>query len=158
MARDKRLEKANRVLDEEIAALRDKAAQNKKRRARQPAAVEVASAATQSGGGQTPTATTQPAAAAPAHGNAPSALGSSEQSAGVESLDATAERLKYIRDVLNTDPALVPHVARAVGVEEGKYLRRNLMLNVVLSTIFLIAGWLLSTVATPTTLSRIFGH
>jgi hypothetical protein len=32
------------------------------------------------------------------------------------------------------------------------------VLNVVLSTGFLIAGWLLSTFATPVDLGRLFGH
>jgi hypothetical protein len=53
---------------------------------------------------------------------------------------------------------MLPLAAKVVRVVEGRFVRKSFALNVVLSTVFLIAGWLLSNFATPVDLGRLFGH
>lgn len=163
MAGDKRLEKANEALDEEIALFREQVAQAKRRRARQGAAVAAVSGPAQPGDGQVPASTAAlPAAATPMQETIPAEQDSPDQTARDDVLaeqgDRILEHMTQIRTWLNTEPELRPMAKRFVGELESRSLRQNVMLNVVLSTIFLLAGWLLSVVATPTLLARVFGH
>ena len=57
---------------------------------------------------------------------------------------------------MNADPDLLAPIGRFVGVQVGTSFWKNLTWSIILGVIFLLAGWLLSIVATPTTLSTFF--
>src|SRR5260370_42676842 len=73
-------------------------------------------------------------------------------------LGLTLQRLETIKSWINEDRTLIAPIARVVGYDEARTARKNLAMNIALSTIFLIAGWLLSNIATPTYLGNIFRH
>jgi hypothetical protein len=151
MAGDVRVQKANKVLDAEIAALREQVALAKRRRPRQSGANDAVS-------GQVSTVISPPDAAAPAEEAIAADQGDIEQRKAVELVTIRVNRLEQIKGWITTDGDLLPLIAKVAGDVEGRFLRRNLAVNVALSTIFLIAGWLLSIVATPTNLGHIFTH
>jgi hypothetical protein len=151
MAGDVRVQKASKVLDAEIAALREQVALARRRQPRQSIATDAAS-------GQAFAGISPPDAATATPETGSAVQGDIEQRDAVELLAARTERLGQIKMWITTDGDLLPLIAKVAGDVEGRFLRRNLAVNVVLSTIFLIAGWLLSTVATPTNLGHIFRH
>jgi hypothetical protein len=145
MAGDARVQKANKVLDEEIAALREQVALAKRRRPRQSSPHGAADGASQSRQEQAPSQECDAAE-----------QGDAERNDALVLLDQRKMRLEQIREWITTDGDLLPLIARVAGNIEGKFVRRQVLVNLVLSTIFLIAGWLLSTVATPIDLGHIF--
>jgi hypothetical protein len=149
MAGDVRVQKASKVLDEEIAALREQVALARKRRPRQSSANDVAEGPASAGASTS-------GAAVPVDETNSAEQGGIEQTEAGELLRSRLKRLEQIQEWITIDGDLLPLIARVAGNVESKFLRRNLVLNVVLSTIFLIAGWLLSTVATPIDLGHIF--
>jgi hypothetical protein len=151
MAGDVRVQRANKVLDEEIAALREQATLAKRRRPRQSGANGAAK-------GQPSAGISTPEAAAPEDEPSSAEQSDIHQTEADRLLVVRINRLQQIQEWLAIDGDMLPSIAKVAGVVEGKFLRKNLVMSVVLSTIFLIAGWLLSTVATPIDLGHIFTH
>jgi hypothetical protein len=157
MATDAQVQKASRVLDEEIAALRGQVALAKRRHPKQPTANDATSGLAQASQEQ-PLAGALPEAEPLQHESASAGQDDVDQRTSVEYLAAQGQRLEQVQDWILSDRAMLPLIAKAVGVDERTFVRRSFWLNVVLSTIFLIAGWLLSTFASPVDLGRFLGR
>jgi hypothetical protein len=150
VAQSVRVHRANRVLDEEIATLKEQVSVAKRRHSRQPGVNGATSGPSQVD--QAPgTLSTSQSVSAPREQGADSGT-------ALEMLAKRAWYLEQIQSWITADSDLLPLIARVAGNAEEKYMRKNLLMNVVLSTIFLIAGWLLSIAATPSILGDIFRH
>ncbi len=158
MARDVKVQRARQALDDEIAELQQQAARARRRHPKQPVAVESASQPAPAPTEQPLPSTTPPSLQGTIAGSSSPLELDADQTAAIALLDTRTQRLSDIKQWITEDSDLLPLIARVVGDIESKYMRRNLIINILLSTIFLLAGWLLSIVATPTNLVHLFGQ
>lgn len=133
-------------LNDDIAALRREITQARRRQARGRNAEALADVNSQVPEGQAPSVA--------ANLDAFESLRGPAQSQD----ELRAELVRIARTLGTSDPDFVAKVAEAVSSVEGKSFRKNLVVSIVLSTIFLIAGWLLSIVATPATMGALLHH
>jgi hypothetical protein len=139
-----RVQRANQALDEEIAALKQQVAASKKRRSPPVRPDEQASEDTS----QPSASTAIPSDTSPDTSDA--------QHTSVDALSLQIDRLQTLQSWVNSDPDLLSPIGKMVGINVTTSFRKNLMWSIVLGVIFLFAGWLLSIVATPSTLSTFF--
>lgn len=77
----------------------------------------------------------------------------------VETLDERIGRLNNIREWLQQDDDLARLIDGIIGKQVRASERRQARLSVVLNVVFLLAGWGLSLISTPSSaLGHIFGH
>jgi hypothetical protein len=158
LANDVKVQRARRALDEEITALQQQAALARRRPPRHPAAGDAAPSPAQAHQEQPLTGDTSPSPATQVYSPSSTESLDADQTSAIALITNRTDHLQDIRKWLTEDGDLLPLIAKVVGDIEGTYLRRNVIVNILLSTVFLIAGWLLSTVATPGNLVRLFGH
>jgi hypothetical protein len=140
------VQRASRALDEEIAALKEQVARAKKRRSRPITPAEQSSDHVSEDG------------AAPGESLEQDSAVTADQETALALLSVRMDRLGQVKAWITTDGDLLPLIARIVGMRESQFLRKNLIWSIILSTIFLIAVWLLSTIATPATLGALVPH
>jgi hypothetical protein len=146
MAQTPDVQRASKALDEEIAALKEQVARAKKRRSRPITPEERSSDHAPEDG------------AAPGEPLEQDSAVTADQETALALLSVRMDRLGQVKAWITTDGDLLPLIARIVGMRESQFLRKNLIWSIILSTIFLIAGWLLSTIATPATLGALVPH
>lgn len=139
-----RVQRANQALDAEIAALKEQVAEARRRRSRPVRPDE-----------QVAPSSSQPAAPVPKAESASTDI-AGDQNVSIDALSAQIERLQMLQSWMKEDPTIVGPVGRAVGAETGQSFRKNLFWSVILGVVFLLAGWLLSVIATPATFGSFF--
>jgi len=70
-------------------------------------------------------------------------------------LDQRIERLSHVRDSIEEDNALATLIDKVIGGQVATATRRQRLVTIIFNGIFLVAGWLLSLLATPDNLVRL---
>jgi len=73
----------------------------------------------------------------------------------VSGLDQRIERLSHVRDWIDEDNELANLIDKVIGGQVAAAMCRQRAFNVAFNIVFLIAGWLLSLLATPDNLFRL---
>jgi hypothetical protein len=129
MSSPQKVEKARRVLDSEIQALDEQ--------------VKLARRRTKSLGGD------QERSDSSTQSTITESSIQSEQQRAIEILTIRQEQLQQISSWIANDKDLLPSIRKIFEEDETGRARRALLLNILLSTIFLLAGWGLSIIAPP---------
>jgi hypothetical protein len=93
---------------------------------------------------------------APTKGAAPGASPAARDIVGA--IDARIERLAQVRDWIDEDDELAGLIDSVIARRIRDSERRQARFNVALNAVFLLAGWLLSLVGTPTALTTLIGR
>lgn len=93
---------------------------------------------------------------APVKGAAPAASPAAQDIVGA--IDARIERLAQVRDWIDEDDELAGLIDSVIARRIRESERRQARFNVVLNAVFLIMGWLLSLVGTPSALTTLIGR
>jgi hypothetical protein len=96
-----------------------------------------------------------PAAAPPRFGAAP-AMPTQDQI--VAGLDQRLMRLMQVRDWIQQDGDIARLLDTVIGNQVRKSERRQARFNIILNVIFLVAGWALSVIASPSAIAAFFHH
>jgi len=72
-----------------------------------------------------------------------------EQQRAIEVLANRQHQLEQIRSWIQSDADILPSIRKIFEDDERKRARQALLINIALSTIFLLAGWGLSLIASP---------
>jgi hypothetical protein len=96
--------------------------------------------------------------AAPARSAAPQGAPTATTQGMVETLDQRIDRLNNIRTWLQQDDDLARLIDGIIGKQVRASERRQARLSVVLNVVFLLAGWGLSLISTPSAASATLGH
>ena len=72
-----------------------------------------------------------------------------EQQRAIEVLTNRQHQLEQIRSWIQSDADILPSIRKIFEDDERKRARQALLINIALSTIFLLAGWGLSLIASP---------
>lgn len=94
-------------------------------------------------------------AAPPRFGAAPAMPTQGEIVAG---LDQRVSRLMQVRDWIQQDGDIARLLDTVIGNQVRSSERRQARMNIILNVIFLVAGWALSVIATPSAITALFHH
>jgi hypothetical protein len=135
--------KASSAIDDDLAALKQELASARRQRLRRQDAPVASDRRAEADRNQAPTVATQPGTY---HAD----------QATPEPLDLQPLIRELTNKLKSADDDVKAKVLDALAESGRQSFRTNLIVSVVLSTIFLIAGWLLSSAASPATLIALF--